>query len=285
VKPANVLITRLVTNQVHLCDFGIARFQGPAAIDRKLTQAGAILGTPEYMSLEAFIGDTEVDHRVDVFALGITLFECLTGSVPVEGAVGAILRQRSQNSVPPLHQARPDLSPQLVEIIVRCLASEPGARFSTMSELAHALRSCTREPLEELDLLRSASGRPGQQRAAAGGVDPFALRRSHARAPYVTLATLQRTGGSATDARIEDLSEGGVLLVTKEPYARGEAVRLRFGMPISGRVFAINGTVRWSRMARGTPATGVEFADLPDPARLEIRQYVALMAANRAPKR
>jgi serine/threonine-protein kinase len=281
VKPANVLITRAALNQIHLCDFGIARMQGPTeAIDRRLTQAGAILGTPEYMSMEAFGAGPDADHRVDMFALGITLFECLTGSVPVEGAVGAILRQRSLASRPPLLQVRPDLPQPLAAVVLRCLASEPGERYTDMNEVASALRACTRKSLDSLDLLRAAEPPPPPPSAATAAApqDAFSARRSHARAPYVTLATLQRANGPASDARIEDISEGGVLLVTKEHYPANQQVRLRFGLPISGRVLALNGTVRWSRVARGTPATGVEFSALPDAARSEIKQYVALMS-------
>lgn len=283
VKPGNVLITRSAHNQIHLCDFGIARIQGPqVTLDQKLTQAGAILGTPEYMPMEAFVG-ADVDQRMDIFALGITLFECLTGAVPVEGAIGAILRHRSQQNTPALNEIKANIPPPLAAVVNRCLAPEPEARYTTMQEVAAALRQCAKKPLDTLDLLRSGTPvppppKPGTPsgRAAPEPPNPTA-RRSHARAPYVTLATLQRAGGPSTDARIEDLSEGGVLLVTREPYKQNEPVRLRFAMPISGRVFTLNAVVRWSRNARGAPATGVEFTELPDPAKNEIRQYVALM--------
>jgi hypothetical protein len=278
VKPANVLVTRSPMNQIHLCDFGIARLQSPNThFDRKLTQAGAILGTPEYMSMEAFVSGPDADHRVDVFALGISLFECLTGAVPVEGALGAILRQRSMNNMPPLQEIRPDVPAALAAVVARCTAAEPSGRFQSMSEVSSALRACTKKPLESIDLLRSA-GALAEKQQARPGAEAFAARRAHPRAPFVTLATLQRSGGTAADARIEDLSEGGVLLVAKEQFPTGESVRLRFGLPISGRVYAINAVVRWSRTGRGAPASGLEFVELPEAARLEIRQYVALMS-------
>jgi serine/threonine protein kinase len=288
VKPANVLITLAAHNQIHLCDFGIARVRGPhATLDQKLTQAGAILGTPEYMSMEAFVNGSDADERVDMFALGITLFECLTGAVPVEGALGSILRHRSQHTGPSLTDLRPDVLPPLAAVVARCLAPDPNGRYDDMTQLAAALRACTKKPLEALDLLRSGTpavvadgARPSAAHAPVSknaATDGGAVRRTFARAPYVTLATLQRAGGPSTDARIEDVSEGGVLLVTREPYKMNEPVRLRFAMPISGRVFTVNAVVRWSRNARGAPATGVEFGELPDAARNEVRQYVALM--------
>ena len=277
VKPANVLITREARNQIHLCDFGIARLQGPEVRhDRALTQAGAILGTPEYMPLEAFVSGPDADHRVDVFSLGITLFECLSGALPVEGAVGAILRQRTSMTMPQLHELRPDVPRQLSQVIAKCLAPDPGARYSAMTEVAAALRACTAKSVDDIDLLRSAAANPAAA-VVPNKQEGFAARRAYARAPYVTLANMTRGAAAAQDARIEDLSEGGALLVTREACKAGEIVKLRFGLPISGRVYALNATVRWSRAGRGSPATGVEFINLPDSAREEIRKYVALM--------
>ncbi|HEX4355735.1 MAG TPA: serine/threonine-protein kinase [Polyangiales bacterium] len=279
VKPANVLVTRSAVQQLHLCDFGIAKLQGPTeALDQKLTQSGAILGTPEYIPLEAFLYTPEADHRVDVYALGVTLFECLTGSVPVEGQVAQILMRLSSAPMPAAIDVRPDVPKRLSDVVARCLA-KPAARFSTMDELAAALRDCSDRPLDALDLLRA--DKPSLTAAvvprASKPQEPVEARRTYARAPYVTLATLQRGTGPASDARIEDLSEGGVLLITTTPYAIGDSVRLRFGLPISGKVITTRATVRWSRTARGAPATGLEFDELPDLGRAEIKQYIALM--------
>jgi Tfp pilus assembly protein PilZ len=101
------------------------------------------------------------------------------------------------------------------------------------------------------------------------------------RAPYAALATLQRERAGSADARIEDLSEGGVLLVTRESYAQGEKLKIRFSLPVSGRVLAVGGIVRWSRVARGAPVIGLEFNELPEAARNEIRQYVQLMGGDK----
>jgi hypothetical protein len=229
------------------------------------------------MPLEAFVSGPDADQRMDVFAVGITLFECLTGAVPVEGAIGAILRQRTMGVAPQVHEVRPDVPRTLSQVIARCLAAEPSGRFADMSELAAALRACTSRRVSEIDLLRSTASNP-RMAAVTSTKEGFAARRAFARAPYVTLASLQRLGSSAQDARIEDISEGGALLVTRDTHKAGEIVKLRFGLPISGRVYALGATVRWSRAGRGSPATGVQFNQLPEPARDEIRKYVALMA-------
>ena len=97
------------------------------------------------------------------------------------------------------------------------------------------------------------------------------------RAPYVTMASLLRDGQSAIDAKIEDISEGGVLVVVGEPCTPGATMRLRFALPMSGRVVEVASVVRWSRATRGTRATGFEFTGTPEWAKAEIRQYITLM--------
>ncbi|HKU37521.1 MAG TPA: serine/threonine-protein kinase [Polyangiales bacterium] len=285
VKPDNVLITRSSVNQVHLCDFGIARLRTqyePA--EQKLTASGAILGTPEYMPLEALVCAPEADHRVDVYALGVTLFECLTGTLPCDGPIARMLVKLSTQTLPTAISLRPDVPPMLSEIIACCLAQDPNARFNNMSALASALASCSRRAPDAQDLLTTQA--PAPQPApnvlapAPTAAQPQA-RRVHARAPYVALATLQRSAGPALDARIEDLSEGGVLMVVREGYTQGEHLRLRFSLPISGRVLALPAVVRWVRSARGTPVIGLEFRELPEAARSEIRQYVSLMGGDK----
>ncbi len=293
VKPDNILITRLPANQVHLCDFGIARLNTQSEpVHQKLTASGALLGTLEYMPLEALTCAADADHRVDVYALGVTLFECLTGAVPVEGTLAKILVKISTSTLPNVASVRPDVPARLAEIIATCLAAEPGARFQNMAQLGAALASCAREPADRVDLLGAAAAAPQPTAAAAAPGAPQAApppgpqqqaqaRRVFARAPYVALSALQRDKGHAQDARVEDISEGGVLVVGREAYTQGETLRIRFGLPISGRVIALTAVVRWVRTARGAPVIGLEFNNLPDTARTEIRQYVSLMAGDK----
>lgn len=285
VKPDNVLITRSPAEQVHLCDFGIARvIDGHARSEQKLTATGALLGTLEYMPLEALTCAPDADHRVDIFALGVTLFECLTGVVPCEGPLAKILIKLSTGNIPALASIRSDVPPKLAEIITQCLGQDPASRPESMQLLAEALRALARQPSDRVDLLAASAATPATPTVNKPGAPaaPPQARRVHPRAPYAALATLQRERGGANDARIEDLSEGGVLLVTRETYAAGETLRVRFGLPISGRVLAVPALVRWSRVARGAPVIGLEFRELSDAARNEIRQYVALMGGDKA---
>jgi serine/threonine-protein kinase len=286
VKPSNVLVTASPINQVHMCDFGIARSGGSMpAFERRLTEVGCILGTPEYMSREAMSGNDEADHRVDIYALGVTLFECLTGDVPVEGTLTQILIRLTAGPMPSVASLRPDVPSPLAAVISRCMQNNLRERYQSMNEVAAALRALDHQPPDKVDLLRVAQ--TSTTIAASGTAVPVVApppeaRRGHARAPYVSAAALHRDSGVTTSARTEDISEGGVLAMSEEPYTAGEVVRVRFALPISGRIATVRATVRWVKKARGAPATGLEFIDLPDAARAEIQRYVALMSQPRA---
>jgi serine/threonine protein kinase len=341
VKPANIIVTRDPGNQVRLVDFGVAKLPGTVdVVDTNLTQAGAILGTVEYMAPEALLGQPNADHRVDVYALGVTLYECLTGSVPFDGGLGQVLLRVTTQNPTPITSLRLDVPKPLADVVHRCLARDPDDRYASMAELSVALAACANRRLDTIDVLGDARGRvapplppskakaqpppaaavpvtpapaagpmapaPPVRRSSAqipalvipvpvqaappppaqpapapqGQQPPPEARRRLARAPYVTLATLHRDSTSnPVDARIEDISEGGVLVVASEACAQGDVVRLRFATPMTGRMIEIPAVARWSRSSRGTRATGLEFQELTEITRAEICQYVELMGS------
>ncbi|HEX4474289.1 MAG TPA: serine/threonine-protein kinase [Polyangiaceae bacterium] len=299
VKPSNVVITRDLGNQVRLLDFGTAKLADVKdTIDTKLTQNGAILGTPEYMAPESILSLPGADHRADVYALGVTLYECLTGAVPYDGPIGQILMKLSASDAPSLTSARADVPKQLADVIHKSLRRDATERWATMGEFASALAECTDQRLSTIDILHGAArdrpGAPSVRQPMSVAIPPVAgpaaaapaaaaapeTRRVHARAPYVTLCRLAREKGKATDGRVEDVSEGGVLLVANEACSTGEVIRLRFALPISGKVIDISAKAQWSRASRGGRATGFQFIELTDPARAEIRQYIGLMGGS-----
>ena len=129
VKPGNILISE--TGQVKLMDFGISKIleQGGDS----LTQAR---GTPQYMPPEQILGRS-VDGRADVYALGISTFEMLTGQRPFRG--DGIVDQQLHNPLPDLLEQNPDLPERLVEIVQRACEKKPEDRFSSAGEMAEAL--------------------------------------------------------------------------------------------------------------------------------------------------
>ncbi|MGF1469063.1 MAG: serine/threonine protein kinase [Sandaracinaceae bacterium] len=146
-KPENIFLTEREGRRdfVKIVDFGIAKMsdiETPGAPGRKLTKTGMIFGTPEYMSPEQAAGKS-LDHRVDIYALSVILYEMLTGRVPFVGdTFMGILTQHMFEEPPALHEVNPRIAvPDAVEhFIYRGLAKEPADRFPNCEEMARALQ-------------------------------------------------------------------------------------------------------------------------------------------------
>jgi serine/threonine-protein kinase len=174
VKPSNLLLTGTGDDEfVYLVDFGIARSttDNPG---QALTQAGAALGSFDYMAPERFL-DQPIDHRVDVYALACVLFECLTGRRPYSGDGLATLMYAHLNVAPPVASSiRTGLPPRLDEVIVHGLSKDREQRYASAGELGAAARLA----------LRSA------------GITPTPVQQNPP-APHTTVTPLPRTEGFA----------------------------------------------------------------------------------------
>ncbi len=149
IKPANVMIT--ADDRVKVLDFGLAKpietksFDDLATQAQPLTVEGAIVGTVPYMSPEQLRGQ-EVDHRTDLFSLGVLLYELTTGRRPFGGATNAdvmssILTERPAG----VSQLKPDLPRQLGSIIGRCLEKAPEDRYASAADVRDELRTLRAE--------------------------------------------------------------------------------------------------------------------------------------------
>jgi serine/threonine protein kinase len=139
-KPANLFLTAGADGSplVKVLDFGISKANLPG--ERGLTATDAVLGSPGYMSPEQIRSAKHVDQRADVWGLGVTLYELLTGVPPFDGASVAAVSVQIVLETPQLvHQRRPDVPEGLSEVVRRCLEKEPGKRYASMAELAEAL--------------------------------------------------------------------------------------------------------------------------------------------------
>src|SRR5205085_1121280 len=134
IKPGNVLMTE--DGRAVLADFGLAWLLEGA----HLTLTGGVIGTPEYMAPEQAGGEA-IDHRADVYALGVVLYEMLVGERPfVAETPIAVLLQHLQDAPPSVLDARPDLPLAVGPVIARALAKDPDERFGSAGELARAFR-------------------------------------------------------------------------------------------------------------------------------------------------
>ena len=135
IKPANMMLTNGV---VKLMDFGIAKI----AADRSLTQTGRTVGSLYYMSPEQIQGAVTLDGRSDLYSLGITLYEIVTGARPFQGDSDfSIMAAHMQNTPLPPIQYNPHLPPALNEIMLMSIAREPEQRFQSADAFRNALSS------------------------------------------------------------------------------------------------------------------------------------------------
>ncbi|HEX5657517.1 MAG TPA: serine/threonine-protein kinase [Polyangiales bacterium] len=141
-KPANIFLAQQDgrADYVKLLDFGVAKMMAPDGSPLfQLTRVGETWGTPCYMSPEQAEG-MPADRRSDVYALGVVMFELLTGSVPFEGQSHVTILQKQVEEPPPPMRADLDVPAAVEDVVLKALAKHPDERYDTMSDLNAAFR-------------------------------------------------------------------------------------------------------------------------------------------------
>ncbi len=147
IKPSNILLTADPTagGVAKLGDFGLAR---PADPEARLTRTGAALGTPAYMAPEQARGERSIDIRADIYALGASLFEMLTGEPPFAGDTAyAVVSQVLKGPTPDPRQRNRKVSPALSAVVMRAMARAPAERYANPTELRLDLERLIRNEL------------------------------------------------------------------------------------------------------------------------------------------
>ncbi|HEY4121583.1 MAG TPA: serine/threonine-protein kinase [Byssovorax sp.] len=181
VKPENLFLTEtdgLVC--VKVCDFGIAKVHGAAGV---MTQTGALMGSPLYMSPEQTKSSKHVDGRTDVWSLGVTLYEMLAGRTPIDGAlpVARILLAIAAGDVLPLQEAAPWVDPRVAELVHEALIQDVDARCPSMLALLERVAAL-------LDVDPDAADAFTVRAAEVAAVDAGARTLEAPRAPVPTFA-------------------------------------------------------------------------------------------------
>ena len=145
IKPDNIMLTE---RHALVMDFGVAKAVSEATGRQGITTAGVALGTPAYMAPEQATADPNLDHRVDVYALGVLAYEMLTGQPPfTENTAQALLAAHATQAPVPVTSRRATVPPALADVVSKCLEKSPADRFQTAEEL-----------LSRIDTLSTPSG-------------------------------------------------------------------------------------------------------------------------------
>ncbi len=173
-KPGNVMVTN--EGHVKVLDFGLAKDVRAAnggdltLTSDSQTQIGVVMGTPAYMSPEQAAGRL-LDHRTDIFSLGVVLHEMATGRRPFEGTSSAELVSAILRDTPPsVTDARPDLPSDLARIIRRCLEKDPSHRVQTARDVSNEFRDLARQTSQKLAAATTSTSSSRAVPAADSGI-------------------------------------------------------------------------------------------------------------------
>jgi len=252
-KPANVMVT--AEGRVKVLDFGLAKDVGPETSNDATmtsagrTQAGIVMGTPAYMSPEQVTGRA-LDHRTDIFSLGVMLHEMATGRRPFEGASSVELISSILRDHPPLvTDVRSDLPRDLARVIRRCLEKNPRHRLQTARDVSNELRDLAR-------LASQTASAPSSTSRSAAAPDSGAARAGEGF--WVAVLPFKYSGGNSdltalgeglTEDIVTGLSRFSYLKVIARSstvrYAR-EAVDVRTAANELGARYVMEGSLRQS---------------------------------------
>jgi serine/threonine protein kinase len=212
IKPANIMLD--LNGQAILMDFGIAKIVG----GQQHTATGAVIGTALYMSPEQVRGD-HIDHRSDIYSIGVTLFEMIHGRPPFEADSNMSLMMMHMNDpVPDLRQLQPDVPEPVVRVVERCLEKDPNRRYQSAAEMAGALKKV----LADLQGLAAGTSAPGvvqvysptirqssMHQMEASGPSAVPLGTDPKLSPGTTATGAPSTGSLAAPQRRKWLAAGG----------------------------------------------------------------------------
>jgi eukaryotic-like serine/threonine-protein kinase len=158
IKPENLfLLRRKEQDFVKVVDFGISKSLRASGEEEapRLTQTGMVLGTPLYMSPEQARGDDELDHRVDIYALGVIMYEAATGRVPFLGNnYLSVISQVLNEEAKPLRELVPELSEEFEAIVLRAMSKDKRERYASAQDMLVDLAAVFEDPTHSTERAR-----------------------------------------------------------------------------------------------------------------------------------
>ncbi|MGH9764939.1 MAG: serine/threonine-protein kinase, partial [Blastocatellia bacterium] len=251
VKPSNIMFDE--SGCVKVVDFGIALVVG----GRRLTSTGVTMGTPEYMSPEQIVRPKEVDHRTDVYSMGVVLYDTLTGRVPFEGDTDFAVRTAQVNDTPPpLRMLNPSISPALEQVVMKVLAKDPDQRYSGCGEFIGAL--------EQFD----ASGNPATDGSGSGPETERLQEKTIVAQVKLADAEVERLAKQEENkySRLPIIYVVGSVIATVITFALLACIRIKYTYPLASlrglalaspiSIFGIRAGLRRRRTLRLQSAVG-----------------------------
>lgn len=222
IKPANLLLDGMA--RLKITDFGIVKLAG----ERGMTRTGFNPGTVEYMSPEQIRG-LEVDARSDLYSLGVTFYEALTGRLPFPhsdtGSEYEVLKGHMELAPPPIAAVRPETPPALSALVMRALEKDPNARFRSAAEFLQALLDCEQSGGSMREEVARAASKPPHVTHSMTEVISYDTRP----AP-ITATTPPRTVQPSRAAQVMEpaLAERGAAAQPR-----------RYGLLVAGAIFVL----------------------------------------------
>jgi eukaryotic-like serine/threonine-protein kinase len=141
IKPDNIVVARdrkSGQSIPKILDFGISKIHGEPAASPHITQAGLVIGTPIYMSMEQLNARSDLDHRADIYSFGVLLYQLFTGQLPFDGAsVMEVITKIATERPRPPSRVRPGLSSAVDRVVMKAMAYRREDRYQTLEELIH----------------------------------------------------------------------------------------------------------------------------------------------------